>query len=79
MTPTPLVVLLIVGFAPEELTVRPVVKAFAPEKVLASPSRVEEAAVMLWESPRLKSVPLTVMLECWRALFGRSREEEAML
>ena len=42
------------------------VKTLFAEKVFVSPRRVEDAAVIVFESPRLKVVPLTVMEELVR-------------
>lgn len=46
-------------------------------KVLKSERSVEDAAVIVLESPKLKVVPLTVMLELASAPFGKLSVEEA--
>ena len=54
------------------------VNVFVPEKVLLSPRSVDDAAVIVLLSPKLKLVPLIVREEFCNAEFGKLREDDAM-
>ena len=64
---------------PEMLPVMMLLNVFIPLKVLVSARSVEEAAVIVCVSPKLNRVPLMVSEEFCNVLFGRLREDEAML